>query len=58
VVPPPTEADGLHFRAGHGRKPSLSDDIPVERIAHCDQHDTFEKVTEDLNREANSKKQM
>jgi glycerol-3-phosphate O-acyltransferase / dihydroxyacetone phosphate acyltransferase len=39
------------LRARHGRKGSLVDGVPVERINQCDKQQPFEEMTEDLNRE-------
>lgn len=46
------DGEGLHFRGGHrSRKPSLSDTVPVERIAALDQQEEFKDATEDINKE-------
>jgi glycerol-3-phosphate O-acyltransferase / dihydroxyacetone phosphate acyltransferase len=44
--------DGLHFRQGHReRRKSLTDRVPVERIAALDRQEPFERATLDLNNE-------
>lgn len=46
------DGEGLHYRGGRrNRKPSLSNTVPVERIAALDQEEEFKDATEDLNRE-------
>lgn len=52
-----TEADGLHFRKGQrNRKASLSDGVPVERIAAVNPQEQFTVATDDLNDEIEKKK--
>ncbi|KAI0374799.1 glycerol-3-phosphate O-acyltransferase [Pilatotrama ljubarskyi] len=46
------DADGLHFRGQtRARKPSLSDDVPVEIIGKVDREEPFKDATKDLNTE-------
>ncbi|KAI0361999.1 glycerol-3-phosphate O-acyltransferase [Trametes cingulata] len=46
------DADGLHFRGpARARKPSLSDDVPVEIIGKVDREEPFKDATKDLNTE-------
>lgn len=46
------EKDGLHIRHGQRhRRMSLSDSVPVERIAAMDRNDDFENATLNLNDE-------
>ncbi|KAG6334583.1 hypothetical protein ID866_4506 [Astraeus odoratus] len=44
----------LHIRS-RKRKESLSDLVPVERIANVDRHEDFEEATKDLNKEIGDK---
>ncbi|KAL0071434.1 Glycerol-3-phosphate/dihydroxyacetone phosphate acyltransferase [Marasmius tenuissimus] len=49
---PVNEVDQLSFRIGRReRKASLSDQVPVERIAQLDQQEPFDDATKDLNNE-------
>ncbi|PBK84700.1 hypothetical protein ARMGADRAFT_1132289 [Armillaria gallica] len=55
---PTTELDGIHFRRGHrNRKSSLSDGVPVERIASVDRGESFNAATNHLNDEIRQKKE-
>jgi glycerol-3-phosphate O-acyltransferase / dihydroxyacetone phosphate acyltransferase len=53
---PTAEKDGLHFRHHRDRKNSLSDSVPVVRIAAMDREDAFENVTLHLNDEIQQNK--
>lgn len=55
---PTVELDGLHFHGGskRARKASLSDDIPVDRIAASDPSQTFHDATDSLNDEMRQRK--
>ncbi|ESK96944.1 glycerol-3-phosphate o-acyltransferase [Moniliophthora roreri MCA 2997] len=55
---PTTEIDQLHFGAGRrNRKPSLSDKVPVERLAGLDRQEPFVAATDDLNEEIRHKRE-
>lgn len=54
---PTTELDGLHFRKSQRtRKASLSDGVPVERLAAVDREEPFVSATDDLNDEMRKQK--
>jgi len=55
-VAPSTQSTDLPSRQGRERKNSLSDTIPVERIAKVDRRDSFGKATQDLNAEVDREK--
>lgn len=56
-VSPAEPEDGLSFRHGHRtRRESLSDGIPVTRIAAVDRAEPFTHATQSLNEEANRNK--
>jgi glycerol-3-phosphate O-acyltransferase / dihydroxyacetone phosphate acyltransferase len=49
---PVTELDGLHFRKGpRNRRPSLSENVPVGRLAEVDRDESFIHATDGLNDE-------
>ncbi|KAI8998717.1 glycerol-3-phosphate O-acyltransferase [Trametes punicea] len=51
------DADGLHFRGQiRARKPSLSDDVPVEIIGKVDRKEPFQEATKDLNTEMRNRR--
>ncbi len=55
---PTTELDGIHFRRGRrNRKSSLSDGVPVERIASVDRGESFNAATNHLNDEIRQRKE-
>jgi glycerol-3-phosphate O-acyltransferase/dihydroxyacetone phosphate acyltransferase len=47
----PTTSPTGSVRSKHARRGSLVDDIPVERISQCDKRQSFDEMTEDLNKE-------
>jgi glycerol-3-phosphate O-acyltransferase/dihydroxyacetone phosphate acyltransferase len=48
----PADSDGLHYRQGpRARKQSLTDQVPVGRIAALDRRESFGEATQDLNEE-------
>jgi glycerol-3-phosphate O-acyltransferase/dihydroxyacetone phosphate acyltransferase len=56
---PGVELDGLHFpRSTRHRKASLSDGVPVKRIAALDPGEPFISATDGLNDEIRQKKAM
>jgi glycerol-3-phosphate O-acyltransferase/dihydroxyacetone phosphate acyltransferase len=53
----PTGEEGLHLRQGHRtRRQSLSDGVPVTRLAAVDRAEPFADATHDLNDEINRKR--
>jgi len=56
-APSPLDGGGLHPRHAHrSRKPSLSDSVPVDRIAAMDGQEQFKYMTSGINDEIRRKK--
>jgi len=56
-VSPPVDGSGLHPRHAHRtRKPSLSDSVPLDRIAATDGQEHFKDATSDINEEMRRRK--
>lgn len=54
---PATNGEGLHQRHGHrSRKPSLSDIVPLDRIAASSPQEPFKDATSEINNEMRQKK--
>jgi len=54
MTSPSAELDGLKFHTGQGhreRRPSLSDDVPVRRLAAVDRQEPFVEATSIINEE-------
>jgi len=53
----PADGEGLHSRGGHrSRKHSLTDSVPVDRIAAISGREPFSDATSDINNEIREKK--